>query len=448
MKKRIKKAFTLVELLVVIAILAVLSTVAVVGYNSFTEKANLSADQQAVTQMNRLLAAADVNDDFDDIFDVVAFFDDENLEIDDYKPLTKNTYFYWLKNDNIIVHVGKDGNIIYPADVTISEDSELISLSGMAPVSDDYTVAEDGTVTIDDGAKLTHLIDAVKNNEVEVTTITLSGDVDLKGAAVDFGVTTTDITIKGENGASLKGIRVDDNALTPTSGEYAGHSYGFGLFGNIKKGVVTIENITISNLFVGNSIGTHDDGANTAGLIAGYVTDGAKLVMNNVTIENCTVTGYQKVGGLFGQLQGTVELNNVDFVNTTVSAYVEGAKIAGVVTNNGDLTVDSNCDFSGITVVGLMENQLKTSDFSIAGGVVLPGDSGNTFFIRDYSNLTYLQGVATNDWAWYHLREVNSEWGTASNRPKATVAGVELDYLNGDTASASANFVDGAPVNN
>ncbi len=45
MKKRLKKAFTLVELLVVIAILAVLSSVAIVGYNSFTEKAK---DSKAV----------------------------------------------------------------------------------------------------------------------------------------------------------------------------------------------------------------------------------------------------------------------------------------------------------------------------------------------------------------------------------------------------------------
>lgn len=45
MKKRLKKAFTLVELLVVIAILAILSSVAIVGYNSFTEKAK---DSKAV----------------------------------------------------------------------------------------------------------------------------------------------------------------------------------------------------------------------------------------------------------------------------------------------------------------------------------------------------------------------------------------------------------------
>ena len=52
MKKKMKKAFTLVELLVVIAILAILSTVAIVGYNSFTEKAKISNDQSLVRQLN------------------------------------------------------------------------------------------------------------------------------------------------------------------------------------------------------------------------------------------------------------------------------------------------------------------------------------------------------------------------------------------------------------
>ena len=42
MNKNKKKGFTLVELLVVIAILAILATVSILGYTSFTKKANES----------------------------------------------------------------------------------------------------------------------------------------------------------------------------------------------------------------------------------------------------------------------------------------------------------------------------------------------------------------------------------------------------------------------
>lgn len=61
MRNNTKKGFTLVELLVVIAILAILATVSVVGYTSFIERANVSADEQLVAQLNNFLAAYKVN---------------------------------------------------------------------------------------------------------------------------------------------------------------------------------------------------------------------------------------------------------------------------------------------------------------------------------------------------------------------------------------------------
>ena len=63
MRKKIKKAFTLVELLVVIAILAILATVSIVGYNSFTKKARVSNDTVLVKQMNDILFANSQTDD-------------------------------------------------------------------------------------------------------------------------------------------------------------------------------------------------------------------------------------------------------------------------------------------------------------------------------------------------------------------------------------------------
>ena len=58
--KKTKKGFTLVELLVVITILAVLATVSVIGYRSFTKKAQISNDTSLVTQLNLALQADEV----------------------------------------------------------------------------------------------------------------------------------------------------------------------------------------------------------------------------------------------------------------------------------------------------------------------------------------------------------------------------------------------------
>ncbi len=57
MKNNKKKGFTLVELLVVIAILAILASVSVVGYLSFTEKAKISNVEGEMTQARTVIQA-------------------------------------------------------------------------------------------------------------------------------------------------------------------------------------------------------------------------------------------------------------------------------------------------------------------------------------------------------------------------------------------------------
>lgn len=62
-----KRGFTLVELLVTISLLAVLTTVSIVGYMSFIERAAVSNDENLVAQLNSFKDAYVVNmkDDFD-----------------------------------------------------------------------------------------------------------------------------------------------------------------------------------------------------------------------------------------------------------------------------------------------------------------------------------------------------------------------------------------------
>lgn len=49
------KGFTLVELVVVIAIIAILTTVSIVGYNTFVKNANMSKAEQELAQINNVL---------------------------------------------------------------------------------------------------------------------------------------------------------------------------------------------------------------------------------------------------------------------------------------------------------------------------------------------------------------------------------------------------------
>lgn len=61
MKTKKKGGFTLVELLVVIAILAILSTVSIVGYTSFMQRAAVSNDENVASQINNFLTALRVD---------------------------------------------------------------------------------------------------------------------------------------------------------------------------------------------------------------------------------------------------------------------------------------------------------------------------------------------------------------------------------------------------
>ena len=101
MKKKIKKAFTLVELLVVIAILAILATVSIVGYNSFTNKAKISVDQQAVAQMNTVLQADEVLNGVPESIDKVADLLIENGYSDKFQTYYSKHTIGWLKEKKI-----------------------------------------------------------------------------------------------------------------------------------------------------------------------------------------------------------------------------------------------------------------------------------------------------------------------------------------------------------
>ena len=113
MKRRIKRAFTLVELLVVIAILAVLASVAVVGYNSFTAKAEISVDEQAVTQMNKVLQADEVIEGRPESPMEVASILFDNGYKGDFTAYYDEYEIVWLKDVNVVALM-KDKVVVYP----------------------------------------------------------------------------------------------------------------------------------------------------------------------------------------------------------------------------------------------------------------------------------------------------------------------------------------------
>lgn len=101
--KNTKKGFTLVELLVVIAILAILSTVAVVGYTSFIAKADQAKADAELKQIITLVNAEYAEEGKVTLEDLNEFLDDNQPEGSDVEATADEngviTITYKTKDD-------------------------------------------------------------------------------------------------------------------------------------------------------------------------------------------------------------------------------------------------------------------------------------------------------------------------------------------------------------
>ena len=325
-----KKGFTLVELLVVIAILAILAGVSVVGYLSFTNKANQSADEQAVTQMNTILQAEGVSGEIDSILDVYRVFDENGLKAKDYSTLMKGTGFYWHKTKNIIVILDEnDKQIIYPEHVKNEEfgAGTLYSLNGTIDKDEEYVVEKtpNDKITkaiITNGNEFYDLVDKINNEptkyEDEVT-IKINNDIDLYGVSgLSFDGEKKDIVIEGNSSTravpTISGITSYKNDFISPDTDGVMWKYSYGLIPTVKNHNVTIKNINFNGLeFIGEygkSLGI--------GLLIGQVYANSCVTIENVNIYNSKVSGTQFVGGFIGRVIGLNAANDTDTVKVSI----------------------------------------------------------------------------------------------------------------------------------
>ena len=356
--QRRQKGFTLVELLVVIAIIAILATVSIIGYTQFIKRANMSADQQAVTQMNTLLEGLDVNNEPDDVVDLWAYLNETGLDAEDYKPLSKDHYFFWDQSLNRILLADKDNKVVFPeayAEAGKSNSKEWYTLSGTIHLGDKPTI-EGGEVEI---ASASDFIQTMADNAAGVSSMKLKGDVNMMGAShgsVSLNNTfldeqLVDFTLDGGN-KTLSNLVSTEYATVGTTGIFVNKQYGSALFGYITEG----QQILIKDIvFDGLVMGSYDIGS--TGILVGIIRAGAKVTLENVTFKNCTIYGQNKVGLIAGGVYGELILNNVKVENCVVNASEgEAGMLFGNAYYNGKVTADANygCSITN-TVVNNVE---------------------------------------------------------------------------------------------
>ncbi len=113
-----KKGFTIIELVIVIAVIAVLAAVLIPTFASIIKKANRSADEQAVRQMNTALAAESVDGKPESLEALVDLLDEAGFNSQkSLIPVSKGYAFYWHAGHNVIVLADVENKVVlYPTD--------------------------------------------------------------------------------------------------------------------------------------------------------------------------------------------------------------------------------------------------------------------------------------------------------------------------------------------
>ena len=405
-----KRGFTIVELTIVVAVIAILSAVLIPTFSGIIKKSRQSADQQAVTTINKVLAG-EVVDKPETIAEVIALMAENDYDVEDYKPLSKNTYFYWVKSENAVIIADNTNKVLYPAEYEdlVYTMGDWNTLTGEIGVDDSWedTITNDGKVTVSSGEQLVSLMNDVKEGKGkgdEVTTVKLSTDIDLKGSTINFGTVEQDLTIEGSN-KTIYGLRSDSNNTTGT-GEYEGKGYGYGLIPDVQSKVV-VKDIVIDSMIVED---TATDNNSQLGFIAGVINAGGDLTIENVTVKNSTIAGDQRVGALVGSIQGGGKLTvkNVTVTDNTIKGNSTAAVLVGSLVK-GSIAIEGTNTITG-NVVAKNDNFAKLGNKETVAPTLLDGETNtlnpnDTFaFIANMNVTNPMQwevGCTTQNYYWY-----------------------------------------------
>ena len=383
-----KKGFTIVELVIVIAVVAILAAVLIPTFSSLIKKANLSADQQAVRQMNTALAIyAAENGKPESIGEVKNALDANDINIDGLTPVTKGYAFYWNPEENTIALVGEgkdqvqDGWYI----LTSNEFGEYIEATSTNKLDDILFTTNDQGETVPNYSNPVYIKLSEDASLTKATKIWDKYYNSGNGADKDrlyFGA-NQHVTID-LNGNTLTTpdhcIVIEDNAsLTIKNGVIDEKEWGFLVY----NGSLTLENVTIINpwdyaiYFVGTcDVTLNETTINSTGKSWAIATnsnkpeyDGARLSITNshlkancpiaittyinVIIEGCTLEGT-KHGIVLRGANGIIKNNTITTTSTENDSYeyVDGYGSINTVSHGGIVVMANKQDNGGYSPVG------------------------------------------------------------------------------------------------
>lgn len=134
MKKSRKRGFTIVELVIVIAVIAILAAILIPTFSNIIKKSNLSADKQAVREMNMALAEEEAHDGYvkpKDVESAMQILANHGYNSKNWKCLTSGYEVYWdSQNNRMVLYNSTTAEIEYPDDYVGTKDINVNATNG------------------------------------------------------------------------------------------------------------------------------------------------------------------------------------------------------------------------------------------------------------------------------------------------------------------------------
>ena len=327
--KKSRKGFTIVELVIVIAVIAILAAVLIPTFTSLINKANISADQQAVRQMNTALAIDEAeNGRAETVEQALDVLNKAGYKANEYIALADGYQFYWDQSTNRVVLYNNNGNKIeYPEDAAekYKDYKDEFSLNFKTLNINEY-VTLDKTPSgspIDSAAALKEVLKSAATFQ----TIKIAGDISMTAAEFQANYSETKSTNIDLNEKTLSLtnsdlIISDDNKVTLTNGSVNGSLRVLG------AGRLSLDQVKVTGR-------PNELGVWIGGEAAEIIIKDSEIVgdVYGITTSAETAANYGVNGTISGTVIKTEETESDD--NTAILLNVRGA-----------LTFE-NCDIEG-----------------------------------------------------------------------------------------------------
>ena len=438
MKKKIKKAFTLVELLVVIAILAILATVSIVGYNSFTKKAKVSNDTALVSQLNTLLKADSmVNGDAKTPTDALKITSEAGYDVEKLTPTTNNYEIIWNQAVNQFALLDENDNVVYGEKNT--DEYKNWRFVDTYTTATDYSVYLKGTNSDTIPAEIHAGIDV--GNNTNVNTINYKNDVakdDVRirtnSTATVLSINASQDTIKHYNIAgTVNVISVDkDNSY---------HEFGVSNTMIVNDGHIVIDkDASVSNIIIDKKENSNISLENHGNVDALAGSD------NTISISGVSNDKYLSSNGGYIKLSSNQDVNEQIKLSVDTILDLNGYTLT-ININNGILVEKGKLSIIDSATNGKIEAEEYASIAVIANGGNAIAELNSGTIIRNQKAGATVR-VGTNDFESGIINKYSSTFIVNGGKITGTYGILIMGqnsklYVNGGEIYSSAGFAVG-----